>query len=140
MNKTEQKIVREYLEMMEKKAVYRQKMSSSGELNTSEKLGWAIREEGIVFLMNNPEYKALRDLANNEIEDGHTFPHEEPQKVYKLSEMYKVWMRTVWGELGSQVYITKEGAEDYARKCCHEVIAITPADSVEFYEGQGLED
>lgn len=64
---------------------------------------------------------------------------EEEKKRYELKDMWKVWMRTCWGELGNQVYFTRKGAKDFSIKCCHEVLAITPADQQYFMEGEGLD-
>lgn len=69
------------------------------------------------------------------------------KKVYKLSEMWKIWCGTIKaGKLTifyreSLYYPSYKAAKRHADKFCSgEAIAITPADAQEFYEGEGLED
>lgn len=61
-------------------------------------------------------------------------------KVYKLSEMWKKWFRIANKNsmmISSFIFESKE--EALAHNSAYLVLAITPADATEFYEGQNLE-
>jgi hypothetical protein len=164
MNKTEQKIVREFVEMTEKDSNY------------------------MVLYGDMPEFQALKDLANNEIVEQeptaepmetpysladrlsfsfpegqadaiaeHVYqplleaineiegqePTAEPKKVYKLSEMWRIWHVYEGGnystyQVDKKYYSSLQDARDYAGYSPN-VIAITPADATEFFVGQNLD-
>ncbi len=66
------------------------------------------------------------------------------RKIYKLSEIWKIWLLSTSGErtLYSWTFLTKAEALDCAKKQLDDnldiPLAITLADATEFYEGEGL--
>lgn len=69
---------------------------------------------------------------------------EEPKKKYKLSEMWKVWHKEDCKD-GDQaiyniLYSSRELAISEAKEMYRpDLLAITPANATEFYEGEGLD-
>lgn len=69
--------------------------------------------------------------------------HWPERKIYKLSEMWKVWLRDIHdGSIfgGTTLFLTKKEAYHRMKKfdSC-EIIAITRSNATEFYEGEGLD-
>lgn len=78
---------------------------------------------------------------------GSFTPDIKPKpKVYKLSEMWKVWMEDIHtGEIvcGNVYLKTREQAIHYADKWGandYYILAITRGDATEFYEAEGLDE
>lgn len=64
------------------------------------------------------------------------------KKVYKLSDMLCAWLRDNDGAIFkcSTLFETTQKARERLLPFEYEFVAITPADAVEFYEGEGLDE
>lgn len=86
------------------------------------------------------DYLDLNDVPQNpnRIKPNTVKPEK---KTYKLSDMWKVWRRSWKGEVSTVIYMDWPlgGVQDLV-KGAYGVVAITPADATEFYEGEGTSE